>query len=372
MRTALRRWLPHLALLLVLGGIAAFGRGSWRVGALILLPAVAVHAVRRRLRDVVVGTLAILALVAAVLLVSLRVDLGPALRVRAEAAGSSYAHRPMHIGKLGVHLWTGRFVVENLVIEGLKPADTPFFKARTVSVSLPWWRILLRREILLESIELDNWQMQVELLDDGRSTFPKFGSDQPGGPSRFMTTLRSVHAGRGTFTYIDLDTWATVAPNLDVRVANVGGKYRGTGTVTAGSVRIKDYQPMRTDMRCSFGIQDGRIIVDRLELYAGASHTSGTADVDFRNWPEQIYRVRTHLNFSSMKDIFFSSDAFRASGEGDFTGAFHLFKGGYELKGNFTSDLATVNDFEFPALEGALVWEPHRFAITRAAAQFYG
>ena len=131
----------------------------------------------------------------------------PTLRARAEVAGSGYVHRPMHIGKLGVHLWTGRFVVEDLVIEGLTPSDIPFFKARTISVALPWWRILLRREILIEDVELDGWQMQVDLLDNGGSTFPKFGSDQPRGPSRFTTTVRSVHAGRGQFTYNDVDTW---------------------------------------------------------------------------------------------------------------------------------------------------------------------
>lgn len=378
MNTVLRRRLPHLLLLVVLCGLVAVGPrwlplgGWWRAAAALLLPAVIIHAIRRRLRDVGVAALAGLALVALMAIVGLRVDLGPALRARAEAAGSSYVHRPMHIGRLGVHLWSGRFVVDDLVIEGLTPSDIPFFKARTVSIALPWWRILLRREILLEDIELDGWQMRVELLDDGRSTFPRFGSDQPRGPSRLTTTVRTVHAGRGEFTYHDVGAWTTVASNLDVRVTNVGGQYRGIASVTAGSVRIKEYVPMRTDMRAEFVIRDGKVVVDTLDLFAGASHTVGSAEVDFRHWPEQIYRVKTSLDFSSMKDVFWAGESFRVGGAGLFVGAFRLFKGGYELKGDFTSDLATVNDLDFPALTGSLIWEPGRFAVTRAAAGFYG
>ena len=38
-----------------------------------------------------------------------------------------------------------------------------------------------------------------------------------------------------------------------------------------------------------------------------------------------------------MREIFFAKDTFSLHGEGDFTGTFHLFKGGRELKGNFFS-----------------------------------
>ena len=359
-------------LLLALGVLAAVLTGWLRYGALALAVVVAIHAIRRRVTDVVVTALVAIALVVATALVGLRIDLGPAVRTMAEAAGSRYVHRPMHIGRLGVHLWTGGFVVENLVIEGLKPTDAPFFTARTIHVSLPWWRILTAREITIESVEMSDWRMLVEMYDDGRTNFPpKFGSDQPG-PSRFKTLARVVHAARGEFTYNDLDTWRTVASNLDVRVTNVGGEYRGTGSASNGTVAIKQYAPMRTDLRCAFKIQDGRVVLNELVMYAGASKTVGTGDVDFRHWPEQIYRVRSHVDFRSMKGVFFARDRFTATGEGDFVGAFHLFKGGYQLTGDFTSDLAKVNDFEFPALKGSLVWEPHSFAVTRAASRFYG
>jgi hypothetical protein len=372
LKTALRRVLPHLVLLLLVGTIAAVGTGWVRYSALALAVIVAIHAIRRRATDVAVAALVALTLLVAVAVAALRVDLGPAVRKLAEEAGSRYVHRPMHIGRLGVHLWSGQFVVEDLVIESLKPTDAPFFTANTIRVSLPWWRILTEHEILIESVEMNDWRMLVEMYDDGRTNFPKFGSDRPAGSTGFRTIARVVHAGRGEFTYNDIGTWRTVASNLDVRVTNVGGEYRGTGSSSNGTVAIKQYVPMRTDLWCTFKIQDGRVILNELVMYAGASKTVGTGEVDFRHWPQQIYRVRSHVDFRSMKEVFFAGSNFTASGEGDFVGAFRLFKGGYELKGDFASDLARVNDFEFPGLKGSLMWEPHNFTVSPASAHFYG
>ena len=57
----------------------------------------------------------LVALVAAVVVATLTIDLGPALRKRAETAGSKYLERPMHIGGLKVELLTGTFEVDDLV-----------------------------------------------------------------------------------------------------------------------------------------------------------------------------------------------------------------------------------------------------------------
>ena len=43
------------------------------------------------------------------------------------------------IGRLSVHLFTGQFELDNVVIEGLAPNDRPFLQARRITVSLPWW-----------------------------------------------------------------------------------------------------------------------------------------------------------------------------------------------------------------------------------------
>ncbi len=73
-----------------------------------------------------------------------------------------------------------------------------------------------------------------------------------------------------------------------------------------------------------------------------------------------------------MREIFFARDKFSLFGEGHFTGTFHMFKGGRELKGDFTSALAGVNDYRFPNLEGSVVWVRDRMEVTRASADFSG
>ena len=73
-----------------------------------------------------------------------------------------------------------------------------------------------------------------------------------------------------------------------------------------------------------------------------------------------------------MRPIFFAGDKFSLHGVGDFTGTFHMFKGGRELKGSFYSEEAGVNQFRFPNLEGDLIWVPDRMEVTRATSGFYG
>ncbi|MGH9204632.1 MAG: hypothetical protein ACRD2A_25670, partial [Vicinamibacterales bacterium] len=70
----------------------------------------------RRVRAIVV----VIAIAIATAVVStVAVDLGPALKERAEREGSKWLDRPMHIGRLGVEIGRGGFVLDDLRIEGL-------------------------------------------------------------------------------------------------------------------------------------------------------------------------------------------------------------------------------------------------------------
>ena len=147
--------------------------------------------------------------VAVAFVTSITVDLGPALRARAEVAGSNYLKRPMHIGRLSAKITPGVFVVEGLVIEGLTPTDRPFLKAKKIEVILPWWTIFTR-QLIVESVEMTDWDMVIETWPSspafprGRHNFPKLTPDtKPNGPKRFTTTVRSVLASRGSFVFED-------------------------------------------------------------------------------------------------------------------------------------------------------------------------
>lgn len=332
---------------------------------------------RRRAPRVVVRLGAVLlAVVAALLLTVLTIDLGPAVKARAEREGSKYLQRPLHIGRISARLVPGVFVFEDLMIEGLTPTDRPFLTAKRITVRLPWWTIATRK-LIIESVDMTDWNMLVETFPNGRHNFPKVTPDRktPAGPSRFTTTLKAVYAGSGQFTYEDHGTpWSTVARNLNVTLyrADIFNDYRGTASFSNGTIKIQSYEPFSADMRSRFKLADGKVTFDRITLNGQGSTSVIDGEVDLRRWPEQIYRVKSHIDFPTQKGIFFHNDRFSAFGQGDFQGTFHLFKGGRELKGTFTSPLAGVNDWRFPNLRGAVLWLPDRLEITDSTSELYG
>jgi hypothetical protein len=319
-------------------------------------------------------TLTVLVVLVATALVSLvTIDLGPSVKRLAEEQGSKLIERPIHIGRLSFRLVTGKFVIENLTIEGLAPTDRPFLTTKRIDISLAWLP-LLQREVMIESVEMSDWQMLVETFEHGHN-FPKFTSDEPRRKGPISTTLREVRAGRGHFTFEDHGApWSVVAPNINLQFHKVGfgANYRGTATFSQGTVTIQDYVPMRADFRTWFRLDDGMVRLDRIDLVTDGAKSVVDGWVDFTRWPEQQYRVRSRIDFPRMRELFFARETFRLSGEGTFNGTFHLYKGGRELKGSFDSPLAGFNDYRFPMLRGSLVWNPERFEVIEATSQFQG
>ena len=93
---------------------------------------------RRVVRHLKTAVTILAVLLAAAIVVSVTVDLGPYARQYAERAGSDYIERPLHIGSLRIHLLTGKVLVEDVRIDGLQEHDRPFFTAKHISVSLDW------------------------------------------------------------------------------------------------------------------------------------------------------------------------------------------------------------------------------------------
>jgi hypothetical protein len=320
-------------------------------------------------------TVIVVAVTIAVTLVSaVTIDLGPSLRERAERAGSNWLTRPMHIGRLGIHIATGRFVVEDLRVEGLTPDDEPWLVARRIDVAVTWGA-LFGREVLIDTIEMTDWRMVVETFPNGRHSFPRVtGPPRPPrqGPAPVVTTLQYVLASRGEFVLRDHGTpWGVVARNLEVSVSKLG-EYRGTARFSKGTVSIQNFVPMWADMTSSFKIQGSQVLFDRLDLVTDGAVSHVTGSVDLGRWPEQFYQVKSKVQFPRMRELFFAGQTFDLHGAGDFTGTFRLFKGGRSLVGDFYSPEAGLNDFRFPDLEGSLVWETHRFEVTRASSGFLG
>ena len=325
----------------------------------------------RRVRAVVV---VVAIVIGAGLVSTVTIDLGPALRTRAEEQGSRWLERPVHIGKLSVRLAPGRFVVEDLRIEGLTPESRPWLSAKRIDVSLTW-RALFHREVLVDSIEMADWKMVVESFPNGRHNWPRLNGPPRAprtGPPVVVTTMQSVRATRGEFVFDDYGSrWGIIAPNLEVTAGKLTD-YRGRATFSGGTVYFQDFESMSADMSTSFRVQGGKIVLDDIRLKTDGAVSEMTGVVDAARWPESFYQVKSRIQFPRQREIFFAKDNFSLHGEGDFTGTFHLFKGGRELKGNFYSREAGINDYRFQNLEGALEWVSDRFEVTHASADFKG
>jgi translocation and assembly module TamB len=349
---------------------------------------------RRRWRLVLLRLLAVVVAVAAGLLVAFfTYDLGPELRERAERAASAYLDRPLHIGKLSARLIPGVFVLEDVVIEGLEPEHRPHLVAGKITVEFPWWSVFSRtpdakRDFAIRSIEMTDWRMVIETwpasveFPRGRHNMPRYKPEprprqEPGRLRRMIgdltTTLRTVVASRGHLVYEDHGTpWSITTPDLRVAISRAFSDYRGSASFDGATIQIQQYEPFSARMQSRFTIDGSDIHFDRIDLDSDGARSVLDGDLDMARWPEQLYRVRSTIDIPTQKDIFFHGQDFRASGQAEFEGTFHLFDGGRELKGTFTSPLVGVNDWRFPNLQGEVLWVPEKMHVTNARSGLYG
>ena len=129
---------------------------------------------------------------------------------------------------------------------------------------------------------------------------------------------------------------------------------------------------MWAQMQSTFKIDGGLVKFDGIDLTTDGATSKLTGDVDLGRWPEQTYQIKSRIQFRRMRELFFARDRFTLSGEGDFTGTFHLFKGGRELKGTFASALAGLNAYRFQNLKGTVTWLPDLLDVPKATTQLFG
>ena len=348
---------------------------------------------RHARRAVIVG----FGLFAAGIVSLVTIDLGPVVRAQAESAASARLGRPVRIGRLGTYVLPGRFLVEDLVIEGLSPGDEPFLNAERIVVSTSWVA-LLRGEILIDGAEMAGWRVLVESFADGRHSFPPFASrrstpvaaapdaraeeagsgegappDGEGGRRSFVTTLSHLLAHDGEFVYRDHSLpWSVTARNIDLTIAK-RDEYGGEVSFTGGTVRIGSFAPMTATMDATYVLDGGLVDLTDMRLTMDGFTSELTGEVDLLNWPEQTYRiVDSHIELPPMKEIFVADEDFTITGDARFTGTWHIFDGGRELTGAFQSANAELNGLRFPGIEGSLAWTADRFEVFDGRSPFYG
>ena len=338
-------------------------------------------ALRRWTRRLLILAIAVLA---AVVVSLATVDLGgisvggKSLRTVAENQASKFLERPMRIGRISGFLTPGKFAFDDVVIEGPTPQARPFFSAKRITVEVPWWAIVLRKELSLD-IRLTGWRMVVENWPDG-AHLPRLTPKGPGG-GKFPLKIRNmaVYANGGEFIYDDHTTpWSVIARNLQFALVRAGNlnTYVGTAQFSEGTTQIQGFLPMRTDFRTRFQLSGSTVHLRHIDLVTDGAESHVTGFVNFGRWPEQEYRINSEVDFNRMREIFFAKETWRLSGIGNFTGIFKFYKGGRELQGEFRSEEAGLGigqgEWRFPRLHGTLVWTPDRFVVTHAESDLLG
>jgi hypothetical protein len=319
------------------------------------------------------------AILAALFVTVFTVDVGPALKSEAENRASKYLERPMHIGRVVAKLRPGEFEFHDVVIEGLTPQAAPFLKAKKMTVALPWWTAFSRK-LIVESIDMRDWEMAIESFPGGRHNVPRLAPRSSGQKKRnFSTTLRRVIASRGHIRYFDHSTpWSVDAPNAHITYfrRDVRSDYGGTASFDNGTILIQTYEPFKASMKSRFTMNGPHLHFDRMDLATDGGDSVLDGDLHFDKWPEQTYRIKSKLDIATQKGIFFKRDRFTATGRADFDGTFHYFKGGRELKGSWRAPLALVkigeNTWRFPDLKGKVLWLPDRLEVTDTTSGLYG
>ena len=121
------------------------------------------------------------------------------------------------------------------------------------------------------------------------------------GPSRFTTTLRSVVALRGPFTYEDhgdaVEHRRRANLNVQIYRPPVATNYRGRASFSDGTVKIQTYEPFRADMQSRFTIDGGIVHFGHIDLRATARGRSSPATSTSGAGRSRSIRSRSKIDF---------------------------------------------------------------------------
>jgi translocation and assembly module TamB len=332
------------------------------------------------------------AVIAAVIVTFFNVDIGNisiagrSLRTEAEKRATKFLEREMTIDRIYAYVTPGKFAFEGVKIKGPYPNAPSFFEAKRIVVNVPWWTLFSKQ--LHIDVTLTGWRMVVQRWPDGNAHLPRLTPkpNPDAKPPWFKIRGLAVYANDGEFVYDDgVTPWSVIGPNLNfsiVRADNLS-TYVGVAEFRRGTVKVQQFEPMAADFRTWFQVDGGIVKLKHIDLLTDGARSHLNGYVNFRNWPEQEYHIQSVVDFSRMRELFWSKATWRMSGKGDFTGIFKLFKAGKDgketgrdLSGEFTSADAELKidntTWRFPNLHGDLQWTQSQFVVSHADADFLG
>ena len=212
-----------------------------------------------------------MALLAAAIVASVTIDLGPAVRaprrgrrLRSTSSGRCTSARSASTCSPAASC------VEDLRIDGLHPGDRPFFTASSIEVALDWLPALqpASPKSRSRSVEMTDWQMLVEKWEDApqlpevqprrrQAAGAEALDDDAEVPARVARPVRL----RGSRDAVERDRAATsTSPSATCRSITARATFNG------GTVTIQDFVPMWANMKAQFVIDGPRIHLDRIDI----------------------------------------------------------------------------------------------------------
>ena len=253
---------------------------------------------RKTIHYVRLGLMLTVAILAAAVVSTLTVDVGSLLQEPAERYASEYLKRPVTIGSMRLHVFSGHFLMEDFAIGGLNDGHRPFLTAKRLSIALDWSTVFTQpATVTIRSVELTDWQMLVEKWSD-RHSFPKFTRDRRDpeprkGPSRVK--MKYLRAWRGEFAFEDHSTpWSVIARNIDLNITDFPN-YHGEAAFTDGTVAIQNYVPMWVNMKTRFRLDDSLVHLTQLAFDTDGAENTGAGVVDFSRFPEMTFDVKSKI-----------------------------------------------------------------------------
>ena len=270
----------------------------------------------------------VVAVVAAVLIVTVfTVDLGPALRARAESEGSKFissvrctsaAVRPAHARRL-----RGRGSRDRRADADRSPVPA----REAIEVSVPWWTLFSRRSDL-DSIEMTDWDMVVEPFPNGRHNFPSSPASRTT-RARSASPRRSVRRARRAGSSPTTITGHRGAPSRATSTCRSPPASNSTAATRSFSNGDGHDPGLRTvpAPTCD-AVQDQRRQgpIDRMDLIGDGARSIGHRRRRSRRTGRNSSTRSRRRSTSRRRRHLLPQRQVHGVGHGDFTGTFHLFK----------------------------------------------
>ena len=212
----------------------------------------------------------------------------------------------MHIGKLSIVLRNGSFVVEDLVIEGLKPTDRPFLKAKRVIMNLPWWTFFTR-ELIVENVDMTDWEMLVEQFP-GQHNFPKLGRPEEAEEARAASGSSRRPCARSSRATASSPTTTTPRRGWSCAATSTSASSRASTPIAAprssANGTVEDPGVRGVPRRHADALQDRR----RQDRPRGHQSPEPrrvdqvTGYVDIATGRTMVYNVKSRIDFPIQKD----------------------------------------------------------------------